>query len=86
MASSFHALSKKTSGNFGAEATALRMPGMPLAGGNSPGARMRAGNRYDRTVLSLGFLSWRKISHHALLAGLGKITCQERRLRVVCSL
>lgn len=75
--------SKQTVAASFAEKTASRVPRVFLAGRTCPGAWVSSRSGIDRTFLSVGFLSWREISHHSILAGLGKVACEERGLHPV---
>src|SRR5438309_789493 len=79
----FHVFSRDIGGRCGAEEAARGMSRMPLAGAPNVGVGgdSRGGN--DRGSLSMGLLSWGNIPHNSVLARLGKVACQERRLCVV---
>src|SRR5437899_3050581 len=63
------------------------MPRVSRAGGVAIGGGFVAGSgpdtRSDRTFLSLGLFSGRQLPHHSVLARLGKVACEKRRLCVV---
>src|SRR5438132_1212663 len=54
-----------------------------VAIGDHLGSGLSPDSRDDRCLLSLGFLSGRQLPHHSVLARLGKVACEKRRLCVV---
>ena len=68
-----YATARQIGRRSGAEEAAPGMPRMPWAGGRNLGTRVDSRHGDHRGSLSLGVLSWRKISHSAVLAGLGKL-------------